>query len=101
MYITSNDWSKDYPVQGISCLVHLIFTWTGPSPAVQVDLVQGIHLPRTSVFRHNSVVSRVSLTYGCYVTWLLIRSERRHLSFVQGELLIVYRYVKIQRKIDR
>ena len=26
-------------------MVHLIFTWTGPSPAVQVDLVQGIHLP--------------------------------------------------------
>ena len=41
-----NDWSKDYLVQGIPCLVHLIFTWTGPSPAVQVDLVQGIHLPQ-------------------------------------------------------
>ena len=49
MYLTCillpNDWSKDYLVQGIPCLVHLIFTWTGPSPAVQVDLVQGIHLP--------------------------------------------------------
>ena len=39
-----NDWSKDYLIQGIPCLVHLIVTWTGPSPAVQVDLVQGIHL---------------------------------------------------------
>ena len=38
-----SDWSNDFLVQGIACLVHLIFTWTGPSPAVQVDLVQGIH----------------------------------------------------------
>ena len=44
-----NDWSKDYLVQGIPCLVHLIFTWTGPSPAVQVDLVQGIHLPGSRI----------------------------------------------------
>ena len=51
MYITSNDWSKDYLVQGIPCLVHLIFTWTGPSPAVQVDLVQGIHLPTLEVLK--------------------------------------------------
>ena len=66
MYITSNDWSKDYLVQGIPCLVHLIFTWTGPSPAVQVDLVQGIHLPDkqsiTAVLRSSEQESESALS---------------------------------------
>ena len=32
--------SKEYTI-----LVQLIMTWTGPSPMVQVDLVQRIHRP--------------------------------------------------------
>ena len=64
-----NDWSKDYLVQEIPCLVHLIHTWTGPSPAVQVGLVQGIHLPPYKLVR-KSYTPVVPIANTCSIGYL-------------------------------
>ena len=94
--VLPNDWSKDYLVQGIPCLVHLIFTWTGPSPVVQVDLVQGIHLPIVGWFLMHVYGVTDIITCKQYLNVKLQQVKTHFFSYIRG---IIKNYVEFSNNL--